>query len=66
MASSPTRPMKRAAAPDDAAAAATFAALPPRNRTITAGVSVPRAGAAGTWTTTSSTRSPMTPSTACL
>ena len=39
--------MNRVGHPAAAAAAATLAALPPRVRTTTAGVSVPRAGGAG-------------------
>ncbi len=46
-----------------AAAAATLAALPPRRRWIRAAVSVPRAGGPAAWMTTSSSRSPTTPST---
>ena len=62
-ASSPTRPMNRTAQPMRAAAAATLAALPPRRRSIRAAVSVPRAGGPVAWITTSSSRSPTTPST---
>ena len=64
--SSPTRPTKRTGQPARAAAAATLAPLPPAERVITAGVSVPRAGALARRTTTSSTRSPTTHSTATV
>ena len=59
----PTRPMNRVGQPAREAATATLAALPPRRRTMRAGVSVARSGGAWRCTTTSSTRSPMTHST---
>ena len=66
VASSPTWPMNRAEPPAMHAAATTLAALPPRRCTIRAAVSLATFTDSRNCTTTSCTRSPITPNIALL